>query len=91
MQVASDYLEGDTYISIAEVFPVIKGLSEKFKKNDEDSRTVAQVKEALLASFKTRFKFIFDEDSSCLFEKATWLHPTYKNRYFKSNRAFRVS
>jgi len=76
-------------VSISSVIPVIRGLKERFKLNEEDRQPSQEFekrfKEAMLASLDKRFKFEGNDH-----KMATFLDPLYKNNYFDRHEAAMV-
>ena len=68
---------------------MIRGLKERFKLTEEDKQPGQEFekhfKEAMLASLDKRFKF-----ESNHYKMATFLDPSYKNRYFDRHEAAMV-
>ena len=90
LQVATDYLEGDLYISIAGVIPVIKGLLQTLCPNDEDSKTMFLFKKEIVTRLENRFSFKRADERPTTYHLATWLHPYFKQRYIKQDMATQV-
>ncbi|XP_077972386.1 E3 SUMO-protein ligase ZBED1-like [Styela clava] len=81
--IATYYLEGEKYVSISGVIPLVKGLSQKYMPC-EDSRSLALFKNKILTQLHERFGFVFNQNSCYIHMSiATWLDPRYKTSYFK--------
>nr|XP_039253466.1 uncharacterized protein LOC120330652 [Styela clava] len=84
IKIATDYLEGEKYVSISGVIPLVKGLSQKYMPCEEDSRSLALFKNKILTQLHERFGFVFNQNSCYIHMSiATWLDPRYKTSYFK--------
>ena len=92
LQLATDYLEGEKYLSISGVIPIIKGLAQKCAPC-EDSSTLSLFKEKILNQLQHRFQFVFNSSTSSTFHMSivTWLDPKYKMGYFKKVKEIQVS
>ena len=57
LQVATDYLEEEKYVSISAVITIVKGLADSYSPSSTDSIILAQFKEKILSQLKRRFDF----------------------------------
>ena len=103
-KIATDFLEGDSYVTIAGVMPLIKGLIVKFAENPQNSAQdsvllpcIVNFRQKIVSSLQERFKPVVSGDSDdepnysiTVYDKATWLHPSYKACYFKKVHGFQV-
>jgi len=96
-KVATDFIEGDKYITIAGVIPVIKGLlnhcgSRSCTTPGSAAEQIRNFRSTLKSSLETRFIFALrqETDLPSVFDMATWLHPFYKEKYYKKDFAAAV-
>ena len=64
LQIATDFLEGEKYVSISGVIPIISGLAQKYLPCEEEPRTLARFKAVMLKQLKERFRFVFEASES---------------------------
>ena len=75
-------------MSIGGVIPVLKGLVQKLLPSDEDPRSVHKLKEIISSAMHRHFsKLLGDGNQLGAHHSATWLHPSFKQRYFKPDQA----
>ncbi|XP_077976341.1 zinc finger BED domain-containing protein 6-like [Styela clava] len=91
---ASDHLEGD-YVTVSSLIPLTKGLLGHCEEKRNEGGTLSAITNefcnTLINSLKLRFRSILETPSQeevNLFQKATWLHPCHKGKFF--DRSFRV-
>ena len=90
LQTATDYLEGEKYVSISAIVPIIKGLAEKYSSSTTDSIIMADFRVDILAQLKSRFEFVFGKFDNGLFSTHahlfmfTWLDPKFRRTYYKN-------
>uniref|UniRef100_H2YK66 HAT C-terminal dimerisation domain-containing protein n=1 Tax=Ciona savignyi TaxID=51511 RepID=H2YK66_CIOSA len=89
LKAATAFLEGDQYVSISSVIPVIKGLYEKYNTTlPEEDSFIVNFKRDMSESILRRFSTVLSDESSSsitvknMYRKATFLHPAYKTKYF---------
>ena len=87
-QIATDYLEGEKYVSVSALIPIIKGLAEKYSPCSTDSLIFAEFKTNILIQLKKRYEFVFNKFDighsspyAHLF-MATWLDPKFRRTYY---------
>jgi len=74
-------------VSIGGVIPVRKRLVQKLLPSDEDPRSVHKLKEIISSAMQRRFsKLLGDGNQLGAHQLATWLHPSFKQRYFKPDQ-----
>ena len=97
---ATDYFEGEKYISISGVIPIIKSFTQKFVPCDKNSRTTCLFKDAIHRQPVQRFSFAFAGTggpspdlsmSATNMSIATLLDPKFKGSYFTPVESIRVS
>ena len=94
LQLATDFLEGEKYMSISGIIPIIKDLARKCAPCEEDLCTFALFKEKILNQLQHRFRFVLDSSTSpsaLHMSIATWLNPKHKMSYSKKVEGIQVS
>ncbi|XP_076808526.1 uncharacterized protein LOC143451695 [Clavelina lepadiformis] len=96
LKVASDFIEGDKYVTTAAIIPLIKGLLSNYSSSFSTSSAsvhISAFRQKIKSAIKCRFDLAVASDDvpfPSLFDMATWLHPAYKEKYFKPHHATRV-
>lgn len=105
---ATTFLEGEKYVSIASVSPVVKGLYRQFSNSSEaiDDSFETTYKKNMRDALQKRFPHVLSDhdgdgevasssmwsnSARLAFDKATFLHPSYKLQYLLRRRGLTVS
>lgn len=84
LKAAYEYLLIEDHITISEVFPLVKGLVEKFSCSDKSGiSSVAEFKKTLSQSLQSQFSYVLSAQSASAYHCATWLNPFHKAKFFK--------
>nr|XP_039258629.1 E3 SUMO-protein ligase ZBED1-like [Styela clava] len=85
LKTSTKYLQGEKYISISSVYPVVKGLCGKYSEIDAaDDIFEKNFKLSMHTSLQTRFAEVlnFNTETPNLFHKSTLMDPHHKGKYF---------
>ena len=82
-QTATTYIEGDKYVAISSVIPIIRGLLESYKMSEDDENEHGfqkHFKETMFASLKKRFHLDQSNVNFKYYQMATFLNPQNKDQ-----------
>ena len=89
-QTATTYVEGDKYVSISSVIPIIWGILESYKMsedNKDEHGFQKCFKETMFASLKNRFYLDQSNVNFKYYQMTTFLDPQYKKHFSRHEAA----